>query len=121
MSDKCKHGLSTDNPCIMCDEERVEEPSSLAPVAGSEPFMCPCNTWVRTDGKLTNHHPNCARYNDSLIDVWRVSIPGETTGCICDTEEDAKAFIDGDPEAYEITKIQMHRELVENLPDFDGF
>ena len=87
-------------------------------------WPCPndCLSWCRTDGSKTNHHPRCEYVDESLIDVWRVTIPGESTGCICGSEEEAKALAGDDPdEPMEITKIKMHREIYENLPEFGGF
>lgn len=89
-------------------------------------WPCPnnCHLWVRgitPSAPMTLHNPQCEHVNTTLIDVWRVSIPGESTGCICETEDEAKAMIDGDPEVYEITKIKMHREIFDNLAEFAGF
>jgi hypothetical protein len=35
MSERCKHGKHSDNPCLECDEERGEAQSSLAQAPGS--------------------------------------------------------------------------------------
>jgi hypothetical protein len=96
-------------------------------------LKCECANWARaTDSpyKLksaeglpltTNHHPNCQHYNDSLMDVWRVSVDG--ISCYVDNEQDAKdtAGCDADEIQPTITKEKMHREIFENLAEFDGF
>lgn len=88
---------------------------------------CECQHWCR-DGRgvirigdkylASNHHPNCPHYNDSLIDVWRVS-DGSST-CYVDNEQDARDSV-GDEEGMTVTKEKMHREIFENLPEFEGF
>lgn len=90
--------------------------------------LCECVHWARTETRLicgeiipTNHHPNCPHYNDSLMDVWRVQVGG--TSCYVDNEQDAKDSV-GDEAAEDsssITKETMHREVFENLPEFNGF
>lgn len=89
---------------------------------------CECRDWCRSDavrfvGKTpmaTNHHPNCARYNDSLMDVWRVTVDG--ISCYVDSEKDALGTAGTDDgAAASVTKERMHRELFEQLPEFDGF
>lgn len=78
-------------------------------------MLCECMNWCRLGGPLTNHHPNCARYNDSLIDVWKVSFDGSYY--YTDREP-------GDDELWGeevVTKEKMHREIYEELPEFQGF
>lgn len=71
----------------------------------------------------TNHHPRCEYVDESLIDVWRVTIsPGDKGGCICGSEAELLEMAGNDPaEPMTITKERMHREIFENLPDFAGF
>lgn len=71
--------------------------------------------WARTDGRQTNHHPNCPHYNDSLMDVWKVTVDG--VSCYTDNEQDALDTV-GDGT---ITRERMHREVFEQLPEFEGF
>jgi hypothetical protein len=71
--------------------------------------------WARIDGLLTNHHPNCPHYNDSLIDVWRVSYEGSSY--VVDREPTPDQLGEGEI----VTKEKMHREIFENLPEFMGF
>lgn len=91
-----------------------------------------CQNWARTDDPykirsrgtnlplLTNHHPNCPHYNDSLMDVWKVT--DGSSRCYLDNEEDAKAVAGESEESpHSITKEKMHREIFENLPEFEGF
>lgn len=84
--------------------------------------FCRCINWCRSiefkDGEpvnLTNHHPKCEHYNDSLIDVWRISYNGSS--CVVDSEPDPTDFDSGEV----ISKEKMHREIFENLPEFHGF
>lgn len=92
-------------------------------------WPCPlrCDLWARAQPidrsrPMPNHHPDCKHYNDSLIDVWRVSVPGEKHGAICGREDEARELAGNDPDApLEITKERMHREVFEHLPDFGGF
>lgn len=69
---------------------------------------------------LTNHHENCPRYNDSLMDVWKVTVGG--ISAYNDNEQNAldTAGDEFDDET-QITKVRMHREIFENLPEFDCF
>lgn len=92
--------------------------------------MCEiCNSWARTNidsfsiaGKLLvpNHHINCPQYNDSLIDVWKMTVNG--ISAYMDKEQDV---IDCSQDEFDdettVTKIKMHREIFENLPEFNGF
>lgn len=91
-------------------------------------WPCPnnCMSWCREitiGAPMTNHHPRCEYVDESLIDVWRVTIyPGDKAGCICGSEEEAREMAGDDPdEPMTITKEKMHREVFENLPDFVGF
>lgn len=82
--------------------------------------LCECVNWAREINLeyLANHHPKCGRYNESLIDVWKVSVGNQH--CILDNEEDAKDLAGEDCGAV-ITTEKMHREVLEHLPEFDGF
>lgn len=83
--------------------------------------MCEiCQNWARQDGKLTNHHPNCPRYNDSLIDVWKITI--DASICYCLSEQDARETA-GDGQDIEVKNHmeKMHREIFDALPEFQGF
>lgn len=91
--------------------------------------MCEtCQNWAR-DGRdslaiggkllMPNHHPNCPRYNDSLMDVWKVTLDGVT--CYVENEADAKDTSGEDDPKPEISRVKMHREIFENLPEFEGF
>lgn len=87
-------------------------------------WPCPhgCLNWCRTDGSLTNHHPRCEYVDESLIQAYRVSLPGDIFGCIVDDENTAKEMAGEDPDApLEITPIKIHREIYEHLPEFAGF
>jgi len=96
---------------------------------------CKCLTWARcldinTKHRDTHgnplfplHHENCEHFNDSLMDVWKVELDG--CACYVEREQDAKDTA-GEPEDNGetlpvITKTKMHREIFENLREFDGF
>jgi len=93
--------------------------------------MCECESWARTGFDpykiktrtgiplVTNHHENCPHYNDSLIDVWKVS--DGFCSCYVLTEQDARETVGDEGEGMTATKEKMHREVFENLPEFDGF
>lgn len=59
-------------------------------------------------------------YNDSLMDVWKVSVG--CISCYVANEQDAKDTA-GEDESGEVVieKQKMHQEIFENLPEFDGF
>jgi hypothetical protein len=95
---------------------------------------CECSNWPRGINEnpiyagmksaddvplLPNHHPNCQHYNDSLIDVWMVAVDGVYS--ITDNEQDAKETAFDNEDRAVIEQTQMHREVFENLPEFDGF
>lgn len=102
---------------------RGEEPKTLSemPAApGLEAGLCECAHWARVSNRnyLTHHHPNCPRYNDSLMTVWEVTDGASV--CVTDNEQDARE------EAQEVDSVQvieskMHREVFEHLPEFEGF
>jgi hypothetical protein len=69
---------------------------------------------------IPNHHPHCPHYNDSLMDVWKVS--DGASDYYVDNESDAiYAKEDEARGRATITQEKMHREIFENLPEFDGF
>lgn len=85
--------------------------------------------WCRDDVRIvngvvqaTNHHPRCEYVDESLIDVWTVCIPGETGGCVTDNEASAREMAGEDPGApLEVIAGKMHREIFEQLGEFNGF
>lgn len=81
---------------------------------------CECLKWCRGYSAIffANHHQDCPKYNDSLIDVWRIQFGGSFY--ITDKEGDIQDEERSDPE-YAITKEKMHREQYEQLPEFQGF
>jgi hypothetical protein len=79
---------------------------------------CECKNWCRAEvdpKAITNHHPWCKHYNDSLIDVWLVEFGG--IFYVSDHEPTADEITGGET----VTKEKMHRELFEQLPEFEGF
>ena len=80
---------------------------------------CECIGWCRSSIlPMTDHHPNCPKYNDSLIDVWLVSDGQSKYYDI--NEKMAREVVEEDPELT-MTKVQLHKEIYDNLPEFDGF
>ena len=88
-------------------------------------WPCPnnCLNWCRTDGSKTNHHPNCEHVDASLIDVWRVSSGGSSyvTHDEADAKEASICYTDDEHWPVTVTKEKMHREIYEQLPEFEGF
>lgn len=93
--------------------------------------VCECQQWARRSvgspynirtwkgvPVVTNHHEDCPRYNDSLMDVWKVTVGG--ISAYMDNEPDARETAGEDTEAT-VTKEKIHREIFENLPEFEGF
>jgi hypothetical protein len=90
-------------------------------------MLCPCVKWARSelspypfrgeDGlpAITNHHPKCEHYNDSLIDMWGITYMGST--CYTTEEPDPDDFENGEV----ITKHKIHREIFDQLPEHTGF
>ena len=92
-----------------------------------------CGAWARTGmeaskffgGKhwlSTNHHVNCPHYNDSLIDVWKI-----TDSKITYWTNDEKYINDiaredfGDLNNIKIIKEKIHKEIYDHLSEFEGF
>lgn len=81
---------------------------------------CECLSWARINSHEATHHPRCAHYNDSLIDVWKVSF-GDSY-YYTSNELDALA----EKANYEsfgviVAQTKMHQEVFDNLPEFEGF
>ena len=69
---------------------------------------------------MTNHHPNCEHVDASMIDVWKAELYGSSF--IAESEELVRREAADNPEGeIKISKIRMHREIYENLPEFNGF
>jgi hypothetical protein len=69
---------------------------------------------------LPNHHPNCPHYNDSLIDVWKMTVNG--ISAYTDNENDIEDWRQNEFEDETIIiKEKMHKEIFDNLPEFSGF
>lgn len=83
---------------------------------------CECSHWARMSGPLTNHHPQCSHFNDSLMDVWVARLGKQA--CYAETEAELKDMIGDEQDESDkptISQEKMHRELFENLKEFDGF
>lgn len=87
---------------------------------------CECISWCRIhndytgyskDGIMlvTDHHENCKHYNDSLIEVYKVEYDGEYFyDTVCPDENELE-------EGTTIKKVNIHKEIYEQLPEFSGF
>lgn len=94
-------------------------------------MQCECINWARVEISpypwrgatglplVTNHHPNCKHYEDSLVDVWNVS-DGSSTMVLTE-EPDIKAEYGECAEDLTVSKSKMHLECVEQLGEHDGF
>jgi len=90
-------------------------------------WPCPnnCLSWCRPSlFSMTNHHPQCEHVDKSLIDVWEVNLDGRSyvTNSEKDANDNLLLLLEDDPDCgVRINKLRMHREIYENLPEFDGF
>jgi hypothetical protein len=84
--------------------------------------LCECVNWPReiNPNYLTNHHPDCKHYNDSLIDAYKV-ITNNTFYYTEDENQVIDTIKDKTDSLIRIVKEKMHREVFENLPEFEGF
>ena len=84
---------------------------------------CDCITWCRDKPEYsgrsknglplyTTHHPRCDHYNDSLIQVFKIEYEGQS----CYTTEKPEVE-DGEI----VTETTIHREIYDQLQDFEGF
>ena len=81
---------------------------------------CECIGWCRSSiTPLTNHHPNCPKYNDSLIDVWKIEHIPTDEFFYSNNIKDAIEFKD-DPD-IKVTQEKLHLEVYENMAEFNGF
>lgn len=78
---------------------------------------CKCQAWERIDlnpsGYCPDHHPDCKHFRDSLIDVFKV----QCNGSYYLTEESPKDLTGEET----VVKMQIHREIYDRLPEFQGF
>lgn len=95
----------------------MPDPILISPMkTQTEPCRCDQIARVINRNYITNHHENCPHYNDSLMDVWKVTVG--RMYCIMDNEQDARDTAGDDGV---VTKEKMHREVFDNLPVFVGF
>lgn len=89
-------------------------------------FDCECLSWCRDNTDVVfrdkngmpifpSHHMRCPHYNDSLIDVWKVEYDGQSYYTEYEPEDDE---LEG---CETVTKGKMHREVFDQLPEFEGF
>jgi hypothetical protein len=120
----CMDSTNTPQPA---PEPSASAGPSCARVTGSGlHWPCECRNWCRTDiqfrdGKplpITNHHPRCQYVDETLIDVWRLTIDGAS--CLFD-DEPLTAEMDLEPGSFTVTKERMHAEVFRALPEFSGW
>ena len=85
-------------------------------------MICKCINWCRTDGRRTDHHPNCKEFKEALF--IRVNPQGFNSYLI--PFEDGKSILDdmNDDEmgkVWGISLVKMTIEEYENLLEFQGF
>lgn len=83
---------------------------------------CPnnCHLWARgitPNEPMTMHHPRCSRVDDTLMDVWRVTLEGR--GCLFDSEPLPEVLMENPGATVE--KLRMHREIFNATPEFAGW
>lgn len=81
-------------------------------------------SWERANAAMGDLQLAIEEYNNNdLMDVWKVS--DGTTSYYTDNESDALRCKEADEECgvteLVVTKEKMHREVFENLGEFDGF
>jgi hypothetical protein len=89
---------------------------------------CKCENWARADVQyaglksgngmplITNHHPTCQHYNDSLIPIFLCHGEGGVI-CYCASRKEAEEF---NKTTEPIKEIKMHREIFEQLKEVDN-
>ncbi len=80
-----------------------------------------CQTWARTDGRMTNHHPKCPsfveeRYLKASMDGAYYVVPESSANTLF---ADIGALEVGDKLTVEI--VTMTKEEYDRLPEFTGF
>ncbi len=90
-------------------------PSGLATDDCSPPLtreVCQCHNWAVLEPHKTFHHPNCKLVDESLIDVFKVTLDGNY-------------FFTDNPLEVEkgssVVKTKMHREIYDRLPESVSF
>lgn len=82
---------------------------------------CVCATWVRTDSRLTDHHPNCEKFGARRF----VKIQLHGHGCYVQPEEKLNVLLDeikeSEPGAtWTLELVEMTPEEYDRLPEFEG-
>lgn len=81
---------------------------------------CECISWCRASiTPFTDHHPNCSKFNDSLIDVWKIEHVFMCDFCYTDNINDLLEY-KSDPD-IKITQEKLHKEIYDNMDEFQGF
>lgn len=82
---------------------------------------CECHTWARTDGRVTNHHPDCEKFEEERF----VRITLEHGGTYIQPEAELGVLLDEIKDAdvgakWTLELIEMTREEHDRLPEFEG-
>ena len=91
-------------------------PSGLASAVCSP---CDCRDWASIEPYKTNHHPNCKRVDESLIDIWHICLKGEKYGYFTKCGMEANECDHDDD--YTVTERKIHEEIFDRLPEHAGF
>lgn len=87
----------------------------------SKDGACECLGWARTDGRLTDHHPDCEQFEE--LRYLKVACHGgHYTVAFSGFPEIVHEFDECDDD-LEVTLsiVKMTKEEYERLPEFNGF
>lgn len=82
---------------------------------------CQCPTWARTDGRMTNHHPNCEQFKEeTFVRVQHDDSAGYIIpiGDVASLSAEVESLQDG--ESIRLQRVRMTREEYEATPEFQG-
>lgn len=82
---------------------------------------CACWTWARTDGRISDHHPNCEKFAHRRF--VRITLAGH--GTYVQPEGDLRPLLDEIEEAtpgakWTLELVEMTPEEYDRLPEFAG-
>ena len=87
--------------------------------------QCECINWCRADTEKprTNHHYDCEHVDESLIDVWHITLDGCGDGFFTDCQMTVNEYgkYNDDGYVYEVVEKKMHKEIFDRLKEYGGF
>ena len=83
--------------------------------------LCECTTWARTDGRLTNHHPNCKQFKQERF--VRITLHGG--GIYTQPADYLGPLLEEIAEAppgtsWNVELVEMTQEEFDRMPEFEG-